>query len=143
VEKHFGRHLYAEIHRSQPGIGAVLGARALAELGDDPHRHADGRSRQNYAATSPITRASGKKKIAAGRFACNDRLIDALNAQAFSALRTSPGARLLRGGPRARFTVANAECGIDRNVRVDPMISRVDQHLAAPNGRVDRLLTHA
>jgi hypothetical protein len=81
--------------------------------------------------------------VTAARSACNDRLIDALNARAFSALRTSPGARLLRGAPRAHFTVANAECGIDRNVRVDPMISRQDQHAAARNGRVDRLLTHA
>jgi hypothetical protein len=81
--------------------------------------------------------------VTAARFACNDRHIDALNARAFSALRTSPGARFLRGAPRACFTVANAECGIDRNVRVDPMISRLDQHAAARNGRVDRLLTHA
>jgi hypothetical protein len=101
-----GRHPHAEIHRSQPGIGAVLGARALAGLGDDPYRHADGGSRRNYAATSPITRASGKKKIAAARFACNDRLIDTLNAQAFSALRTSHGARPLPGAEPAVAHIA-------------------------------------
>lgn len=93
VEEHFGRHPDAEIYRSQPGIGAILGARVLAEFGDDPHCYRDGKARRNYAATSPITRASGKKKVIAARFIHNDRLVDALNAQAFAALNASPGAR--------------------------------------------------
>jgi transposase len=93
VEQDFGRHPDAEIYRSQPGMGAILGARVLAEFGDDPRRYADGKARRNYAATSPLTRASGKKKVVTARFVHNDRLIDALNAQAFSALSTSPGAR--------------------------------------------------
>ncbi len=93
VEENFGRHPDAEIYRSQPGMGAILGARVLAEFGDDPHRYADGKARRNYAGTSPITRASGKKKIVAARFARNNRLADALSAQAFAALNTSPGAR--------------------------------------------------
>ena len=93
VEDHFGQHPDAEIYLSQPGMGAILGARVLAEFGDDPHRYADAKARKNYAATSPITRASGKKKLVAARYIHNDRLIDALMAQAFSALKTSPGAR--------------------------------------------------
>jgi transposase/transposase IS116/IS110/IS902 family protein len=93
VRAHFGRHPDAEIYVSQPGLGSVLGARVLAEFGDDPCRYADGKARRNYAATSPITRASGKKKVVAARFIHNDRLVDALNAQAFAALKKSPGAR--------------------------------------------------
>ena len=93
VEAHFGRHPDAEIYLSQPGMGAILGARVLGEFGDDPHRYADAKARRNYAATSPITRASGKKKVVAARFVHNDRLIDALHAQAFAALNASPGAR--------------------------------------------------
>jgi Transposase IS116/IS110/IS902 family len=58
--------------------GAVLGARVLGEFGDDLQRYASAKARKNYAATSPITRASGKKKIVAARFVHNDRLIDAL-----------------------------------------------------------------
>ena len=81
VEEHFGQHPDAEIDQSQPGMGAILGARVLAEFGDDPHRYADGKARKNYAATSPITRASGKKKVVAARFIHNDRLIDALRAR--------------------------------------------------------------
>jgi transposase len=93
VEEHFGRHPDAEIYLSQPGMGKILGARVLGEFGDDPDRYRDGKARRNYAATSPLTRASGKKKVVAARFVHNDRLVDALNAQAFAALSASPGAR--------------------------------------------------
>ena len=63
VEAHFGQHPDAEILRSQPGLGPVLAARVLAEFGDDPKRYADAKARKNYAGTSPITRASGKKTV--------------------------------------------------------------------------------
>jgi transposase len=102
VEEDFGRHPDAEIILSQPGLGPILGARVLAEFGDDPHRYADGKSRRNYAGTSPLTRASGKKKVVAARFIHNDRLVDALNAQAFASLNASPGARALYDELRAR-----------------------------------------
>ena len=102
VEENFGRHPDAEIYRSQPGMGAILGARVLGEFGDDPNRYADGKSRKNYAATSPITRASGKKKVVAARFIHNDRLVNALNSQAFASLNASPGARALYDDLRAR-----------------------------------------
>jgi Transposase IS116/IS110/IS902 family len=102
VRDHFGRHPDAEIILSQPGLGPVPGARVLAEFGDDPRRYADGKARRNYAATSPITRASGKKKTVTARFVHNDRLVDALNAQAFSALSASPGARAFYDQQRAQ-----------------------------------------
>jgi transposase len=102
VEEHFGRHPDTEIYRSQPGMGAVLGARVLAEFGDDPRRYADGKGRRNYAGTSPITRASGKKKVVAARFIHNDRLVDALTAQAFASLNASPGARAFYDQLRGR-----------------------------------------
>jgi transposase len=102
VDAHFGRHPDAEIVLSQPGLGPVLGARVLAEFGDDPDRYTDAKSRKNYAGTSPITRASGKKKVVVARFVHNDRLIDALMAQAFSALNASPGARAYYDQLKAR-----------------------------------------
>ena len=58
VAQGFGRHPDAELYLSQPGLGTVLGARVLAEFGDDPHRYRDAKARRNYAGTSPITRAS-------------------------------------------------------------------------------------
>ncbi len=102
VRAHFGRHPDAEIYLSQPGIGPVLGARVLGEFGDDPGRYASGKARKNYAATSPITRASGKKKVVAARFIRNDRLTDALMSQALSAISASPGARALYDAERDR-----------------------------------------
>jgi transposase len=108
VEAHFGQHLAAEIIISQPGLGPILGARVLAEFGDDPDRYASAKARKNYAGTSPITRASGKKKVALARFVHNDRLIDALMTQAFAALTASPGARAYYDRQRARGAEHNA-----------------------------------
>ena len=102
AEAHFGQHPDAEIYLSQPGLGAIPGARVLAEFGDDPRRYADGKARRNYAGTSPVTRASGKKKLVAARFIHNDRLAGALRAQAFASLNASPGARLFYDSLRAR-----------------------------------------
>jgi transposase len=102
VGAHFGRHPDAEIILSQPGMGVITGARVLAEFGDDPVRYASAKCRKNYAGTSPITIASGKKKTVHTRYVHNDRLVDALMAQAFSALRASPGARAYYDQQRAR-----------------------------------------
>ena len=102
VRDHFGRHPDAEIYQSQPGLAAVLGGRVLGEFGDDPHRYADAKSRKNYGGTSPVTRASGKKKVVAARFIHNDRLIDALMSWAFSSLKASPGARAFYDEQRAK-----------------------------------------
>ncbi|MCB1260006.1 MAG: IS110 family transposase [Acidimicrobiales bacterium] len=90
---HFEQHPDADIYLSQPGIGVILGARALGEFGDDPNRYADAKSRKNYAGTSPITRASGTRHVAIARFIRNRRLADAIDQWAFCSLSTSPGAR--------------------------------------------------
>jgi hypothetical protein len=102
VKEHFGRHPDAEIYQSQPGMAAVLGARVLAEFGDDPYRYESAKARKNYAGTSPITRASGKKKVVAARFVRNNRLIDALMAWAFTSMLSSPGARAFYDEQRAK-----------------------------------------
>ena len=102
VGQHFGRHRDAEIYLSQPGLGMALGPRVLGEFGDDPHRYTDARARKNYAGTSPITRASGKKKVVLARYARNRRLGDALHQWAFCSLRGSPGAKAYYQQLRAR-----------------------------------------
>jgi transposase len=104
VSQCFGQARDAEIYLSQPGLGQVLAARALGEFGDDEHRYATARNRKNYAGTSPITRASGKKKTVLARYIHNDRLVDALHQQAFCALTASPGARAYYDQLRRRGT---------------------------------------
>ena len=47
----FEQHPDAEIVRSLPGLGTVLGARVLGEFGDVPDRYLDAKSRRNYAGT--------------------------------------------------------------------------------------------
>jgi transposase len=89
----FDQHPDAKVVRSLPGLGTVLGARVLAEFGDDPNRYADAKARKNYAGTSPITKASGKSKVVLARYARNRRLSDACYLWAFAALTASPGSR--------------------------------------------------
>ncbi|MET8537942.1 IS110 family transposase [Streptomyces sp. NPDC005065] len=102
VKAHFLAHPDAEIYLSMPGIAEITGARVLAEFGDDPNRYASTKARKNYASTSPVTRASGKSHTVQARYVRNNRLADALQAQAFSALRNSPGARRYYDKQRAR-----------------------------------------
>ncbi len=104
VAEGFGQHPAAETYLSQPGLGPVLAARVLAEFGDDPTRYADARARKNYAGTSPITRASGKRTLVLARYARNRRLGDADHQWAFCALTSSPGARAYYDRLRARGT---------------------------------------
>jgi transposase len=102
VADHFGRHPDAEIYASQPGLGVILGARVLAEFGDDRTRFADAKARKNYAGTSPITRASGKQRVVLARYARNARLANAAQQWAFGSLKGSPGARAYYDTLRAR-----------------------------------------
>jgi transposase len=95
-------HPDAEILRSLPGLGLVLGARVLAEFGDAPNRYKDAKRRRCYAGTAPITRASGTRQIVLARVARNRRLADACYLWAFAALTRSPGARALYDRQRRR-----------------------------------------
>ncbi len=90
---HFEAHPDADIYRSLPGLGVILGARVLGEFGDDPNRYTDAKSRRNYAGTSPLTIASGKKRAVLARHVRNRRLYDAVEQWAFCAITHSPGAR--------------------------------------------------
>jgi len=98
---HFEQHPDSDFYLSLPGVGVVLGARALGEFGDDPNRYADAKSRKNSAGTSPITRASGTRYVALARFVRNNRLADALDQWAFSSITSSPGARAFYNRRRA------------------------------------------
>ncbi len=98
---HFETHPDADIYLSLPGLGVILGARVLGEFGDDPNRYTTAKSRKNYAGTSPLTIASGKKRAVLARHVRNRRLYDAIDQWAFCALTNSPGARTFYDQHRA------------------------------------------
>ena len=102
LAERFEGHPDAEILRSLPGLGPILGARVLAEFGDDPTRYADAKARRCYAGSAPITRASGTRLVVLARVARNRRLADACYLWAFSALNASPGARRYYDARRVR-----------------------------------------
>jgi transposase len=97
----FEQHPDAEVVRSLPGLGTILGARVLGESGDAPGRYATAKSRKNYAGTSPITRASGTRRAVLAPHVRNKRLADAIYLWAFASLTASPGARTFYDQRRA------------------------------------------
>jgi transposase len=56
----FDQHAQAPIITSFPGLGPVLGARILGELGDDPHRFTDARGVRSFAGTAPSPARPGE-----------------------------------------------------------------------------------
>jgi transposase len=102
IAERFEGHPDAEIITSLPGLSSVLGARVLAEFGDDPTRYDDAKARRRYAGTAPITRASGTRLIVLARVARNRRLFDACYLWSFSSISASPGARRFYDAHRAR-----------------------------------------
>jgi len=97
----FDQHPDARILRSLPGLGVVTGARVLGEFGDDPGRYDSAKARRNYAGTSPLTVASGTRRIVRARHIRNKRLADALHWWSFNAITRSEGARALYDHRRA------------------------------------------
>jgi transposase len=88
----FGQHPDGAIITSFPGLGTVLGARILAEIGDDRTRFATARGLKAFAGTAPITRASGMKTIVTRRVVRNKRLGQAAYLWALPMIAHSPAA---------------------------------------------------
>ncbi|CAN5828716.1 IS110 family transposase [soil metagenome] len=101
LEAGFEQHPDAEVVRSLPGLGTILGGRVLGEFGDEPNRYATAKCRKNYAGTSPSTKASGTRRVVLARFVRNRRLADACYMWAFASITASPGARAFYDQRRA------------------------------------------
>jgi transposase len=112
---HFGRHPDAAILHSLPGLGVVTGARVLGEFGDDPTRYQTAKARRNYAGTSPLTIASGTRRVVRARHIRNRRLADALHWWAFNAISRPPGARALYDHRRRLGDTHNAALRVVAN----------------------------
>lgn len=138
LSREFETHPLAPVLRSAPGLGPVLAARVLAEVGDDPDRFATANGLRAYAGTAPVTRASGRSHYVKARKVRNKRLGDACHWWAFAALTWSPGARAHYDRRRAAGEHHNAAL---RNV-ANKLIARMwwciannrswDEHAAWP-----------
>lgn len=93
LRSNLGHHPDAEVILSLPGLSTVLGARVLAEFGDQPNRYADSTSRRNFSGVAPITAQSGDTRIVRRRYAKKRRLADACYQWADCAYKSSPGAK--------------------------------------------------
>ena len=80
----------------------VTAARLVAEIGDDRSRYPTRESLAADAGMAPVARESGKRKVAAFRWACDKRLRDAVACLANSTRHTHPWARGVYLGARAR-----------------------------------------
>ncbi len=136
---HFEAHPDADIYRSLPGLGVVLGARVLGEFGDDPDRYTSAKSRKNYAGTSPLTVASGKKRAVLARHVRNRRLYDAIDQWALCALTTSPGARACYDHHRAAGDVHHQALRGRREVRERQTRRTPRRHHRYRGGRIKDL----
>ena len=93
LAREFDQHPQAQILRWAPGLGPILAARVLAEIGDDPARFTDANSLRAFSGTAPVTIASGRSHYVKARKVRNKRLGDACHWWAFAMLTKSPGAR--------------------------------------------------
>lgn len=89
----FAQHPDAPIIASFPGLGSLLGARVLGEIGDDRARFADAKALKAYAGAAPVTRASGKHLAISARKVKNQRLAAVGYLWSFAALTASRGAK--------------------------------------------------
>lgn len=93
LTKEFSQHQLAPVLTSAPGLGPVLAARILGEMGDDLARFTSPANLRAFAGTAPVTRASGRSSYVKARKVRNKRLGDACHWWAFSTLTKSAGAR--------------------------------------------------
>lgn len=87
------QHPDAALMHAVPGLGPILAARVLAEIGDDRTRFTSAAGLRAFAGTAPITKASGRSKQVRARHVRNRRLADACHWWAFAAITKSAGAR--------------------------------------------------
>ncbi|BDH15359.1 mini-circle putative transposase for IS117 [Streptomyces hygroscopicus] len=89
----FAAHPQAATYLSFPGVGTVVGARLLSEIGDDPIRFPTARALRAYATAAPLTWASGTSHSVSRRRLGNKILMATGHHWAFATLTASPGCR--------------------------------------------------
>ena len=96
-----GEHPLWPVVSSFPGLGQVLGAVMLAEIGDDPARFANARGLLSFAGVAPVTRQSGGTISVHRRRVRNRPLAMAAQDWIMPLLLNSPPAHALYDARRA------------------------------------------
>jgi transposase len=92
IDSVVAEHPDAEIFASFPGVGPVLTAVLLAEIGEDRNRYPSAQTLLAESGLAPVTRSSGRSRSVRFRYAANTRLREAAMWWAFTSLKTSPWA---------------------------------------------------
>ena len=85
-------HPDSKIFASFPGVGKVLTAVLLAEIGEDRSRFPAAKVLLSEAGLAPVTRSSGRSEQVRFRYAANRHLREATMWWAFNSLKMSPWA---------------------------------------------------
>lgn len=85
-------HPDAAIFASFPGVGPILTATLLAEIGEDRARFPTAAVLLAESGLAPVTRASGRSRTVRFRYAANTRLREAAMWWAFNSMKESPWA---------------------------------------------------
>jgi transposase len=102
VAAELATHPDGALVQSFPRTGTINAAQLLAELGDDRGRFATADQLCSEGGVAPVTRASGKHRGVAARFACNKRFRLALTTWADNTRHAHPWAAALYRAARAR-----------------------------------------
>lgn len=102
IAAHLEQHPDAATIQSFPRTGCINAAQILAELGDDRLRFATFEQLAAEAGVAPVTRASGKHRSVACRFACNKRLRQAITTWADNSRHQSAWAAHVYRSARSR-----------------------------------------
>jgi transposase len=95
-------HPDAPIFLSFPGIGPIVAATLIGEIGDDRSHYPNARDLLAEAGLSPVTRASGRMHQVRFRYACNHRMRHAIDWWAFVSTRETDWAAAAYEQARAR-----------------------------------------
>lgn len=102
LEAALAAHPDGPLLQSFPRSGAVNAAQILAELGDDRARFPTAEQLAAETGVAPVTRASGKHRTVAFRWACNHRLRQAVTTFADHSRHASPWAAAVYTQARGR-----------------------------------------
>ena len=107
----FAQHPLEAVLRSAPGLGPILAARVLAEVGDDKTRFGTAGGLRAFAGTAPVTRASGRSRYVKARKVRNKRLGDSCHWWAFAMLTKSPAHASTTTVDEPPATTTTQHCG--------------------------------